>query len=78
MFIDMFFPPHIPPVWMHNKGVIVSSYPIDGDVGAVMNSIQRRYEWSGFPQLPRQFGPIQHISIVLYTMENMYVTGLMV
>lgn len=47
------------------------AYPIDGHVCAVMNSIQWRQEWCGLREVPGQRGPIEHVPIVLNTIDTM-------
>lgn len=49
---------------------IVVAYPIDGYVGPVMNSIQRRQERRGPREVSGQCGPIKHVSIVLNTIDT--------
>lgn len=50
---------------------IVVAYPIDGHVCAVMNPIQRRQEWRGLREVPGQRGLIEHVPIVLNTIDTM-------
>lgn len=48
---------------------IVKAYPIDGHICTVMNPIQWRDKWRGLWEVPGQRGPIQHVSIVLNTIN---------
>lgn len=50
---------------------VVVAHPIDGHVCAVMNPIQWRQEWRGLREVPGQHGPIEHVAIVLDTMDTM-------
>lgn len=50
---------------------IVVAYPIDGHIRAVMNPIQWRQERRGLREVPGQRGPIEHVTIVLNTIDTM-------
>lgn len=64
------FPIYDLEIWLAGQQkFIVKAYPIDGHICTVMNPIQWRDKWRGLWEVPGQCGPIQHVSIVLNTID---------
>lgn len=69
MTCDVFPPPNLQ-IWLAGtQKFIVEAYPIDGHICTVMNPIQWRDKGRGLWEVPGQCGPIQHVSIVLNTID---------